>query len=178
MRNTDEIENRLRYLLCEELDRRVSEASLRLPHLCAHNHRQPLDTRKTIAGEPNEDFNRTTDKRGLPLLHTIGLCMLGSERPEDWQGNICEDPIDALRCPYFDPARRKADIWQEFARQLSSIEWLRENMPEAHALYWVLGVEQTTVALPWWKRLWFWVLRIHVEPQLPPFDPDKLLPPP
>jgi len=54
MKTKASIESRVRFLLCEELSRRVREAETRLPHLCIHNHRQPLDTRKSVEDLPNE----------------------------------------------------------------------------------------------------------------------------
>lgn len=178
MRSAVEIEDRIRKLLSEELDRRVSEATRRTPTLCLHNHRQALDTRKRVEDAPNEGYNRTTDKRGLPVLQTIGLCMLGAEEPDDWNGTICEDEIDARRCPYFDPNAKKDDLLRDFLVQLADLEWLQANMPEVAALYWVIGSTRASVRLPWWKRIWYRFRRIQVEPQLPPFDPEKLLPPP
>lgn len=177
MRSAAEIEDRIRFLLCAELDRRVEESTRRKPRLCTHNHRQPLDTRPTVDGDTNDTFNRTTDRRGLPVVQTIGLCMLGANDLENWPGTICEDDIDARRCPYFDPIRKKTDLWQELAVQITDPAWLCANMPEVSALYWVLDAETARVRLPWWKRLWFRVLRINVEPVLPPYDAAHLLPP-
>ncbi len=176
MRDTSEIEDRIRTLLCAELDRRVSEATKRLPRRCVNNHQQTLDARPKIDGEMNENYNRIIDKRGLPVVQTIGLCMLGAYDPTQWNGTICEDPIDAQRCPDFTPKQNKEGLWQEFAEQLSDLAWIREHMPDVAALYWTIS-EAATVRLPWWKRLWFWAMRVKVEPQLPPFDAVQLLPP-
>jgi hypothetical protein len=177
MKPTAEIEARIRYLLCAELSRRVMEAETRLPHLCVHNHRQPLDTRKTVEDLPNEAYNRTTDPehRGLPVAQTIGLCMLGAEDITSWPGNICEDPIDAQRCPYFNPSTSKTVIFERFKANMGDVEWVQQNMPEAYALLWVL--ESVGVTLPWWKRLWFAMLRIHVAPVVTADTVLQLLPP-
>lgn len=176
MRSRAEIEDRIRALLCAELDRRVEEASRRKPHLCKHNHRQPLDVRPIVDGEVNETFNRLTDKRELPVVQTIGLCLLGAQDPTEWRGDICEDDIDARRCPYFDPTHTKADILADMTAQIADPAWVQANLPEVAALYWVLDADRS-LTLPWWKRLWFRLLRINVEPVAPPFDAEKLLPP-
>lgn len=175
MRSQADIEDRIRFLLCEELTRRVQEAQTRLPHLCRHNHRQPLDTRKTVEDMPNDTYNRTTDRNGLPVVQTIGLCMLGAETPETWPGNICEDPIDAQRCPYFDPSANKDSIYRLFKDNIADLEWVRANMSELYGLLWTL--ENGRTSLPWWKRLWFMVLRIRVEPVRKTPDAAHLLPP-
>ncbi len=176
MKTQADIEDRIRFLLCEELTRRVNEAQTRLPHLCVHNHRQPLDTRKTVEDVPNETYNRTTDRNGLPVINTIGLCMLGSDDPETWQGTICEDPIDAQRCPYFDPSVSKESIYQRFKENVGDPEWVRANMPELYGLLWTLDNGHGP-SLPWWKRLWFRALRIRVEPVHTNGETVNLLPP-
>ena len=91
MKSQIEVESRLKGLLCQELDRRVAESTRRLPKMCQHNYRHPLDHRKTVDGIPNPDHNRIA-KHGLPVAQTMGLCMLGSaEDPHSWRGDICEE---------------------------------------------------------------------------------------
>jgi hypothetical protein len=176
MKATSEIESRIRYLLVQELNARVQLAERRLPHLCTHNHRQPLDVRKTVEGEHNEDYNRITRGSSLPVAQTIGLCMLGAESPSDWPGNICEDPIDAQRCPYFNPRFNKQALWTSFAGQIRDPEWLQVNMAEVYGLLWSLNAAELP-KMPAWKRFWYRLLRIRVEPLRPREDPANLLPP-
>jgi hypothetical protein len=173
MRDATEIEARIRFLLVEELTARVKLAEHRLPHLCTHNYRHPLDVRKRIAGEVNENYNRIGTSPGTP---SMGLCMLGASSVEDWPGTICEEPIDAQRCPYFNPKANKKTIWNDFAQQLKDPDWLRVNMPEVYGLLWAINKMQVP-DIPWWKRLWYKLLRIQVEPLSQPEDPEKLLPP-
>lgn len=186
MKSRGDIEARIQSLLVAELDQRVAKANEKLPHHCAHHIRQPLDSRKTIDGEPNPAFNRVSDDKGLPVAQTIGLCGLGKGDPETWNGTICEDPIDAQNCPHqaFEPIATKEQIWDGLIDQFNDPEWAVENLPEAAALAWVAEeaelVEQTArvVALveqvevmgetsevgiyvgpelPWWKR---WIFRL------------------
>jgi hypothetical protein len=65
--------------------------------------------------------------------------MLGSEDPEQWQGNICDDPIDAQRCPYFTPAKDAKTIVAEFMELVKEPSWVETNMPVVSALLWVAG---------------------------------------
>jgi hypothetical protein len=138
MKGETEIRGRLNQLLSEELNRRIASATEKLPRRCVHNYRHPLDQRKKVDGESNENYNRITDNRGLPVLQTIGLCMLGSKDPETWGGTICEEPIDAIRCPVFEPSRKKADLLKEFREQLRDESWTRGNLPEVFSLLWLL----------------------------------------
>jgi hypothetical protein len=177
MKSQADIESRVRALLCDELTRRVREAETRLPHLCVYNHRQPLDTRKTVEDMPNETYNRTSTNEGEPVKQVIGLCMLGAENPEAWPGDICEDPIDAQRCPYFQPTATKEAIYKTFQANVTDLDWVRQNMPEVYGLLWALD-ESGNYRLPWWKLLWFKLVRIHLAPVLSNYDTVKLLPPP
>jgi hypothetical protein len=163
MRDTTEIQNKIHTLLLGELDRRVAEATQRLPRRCQHNHRQVLDSRKDVAGEANEGFNRL-DRTRLPLVRDIGLCLLGSEDPTEWNGDICDEPADAQRCPHFTPLQDKAAILAQFEADLESEGWLDENMPAVASLLWVLDTTAPNYHLPWWKRLWYRLLRLRVEP--------------
>lgn len=171
MRSTAEIQDRIRFLLSEELEHRIDAARARLPHNCVHNARHPLDVRKHIEGEPNAHYNRLEDRHQLPVL---GLCMLGSEDPSTWPGNICEDPIDAKRCPYFTMNRSPEEIKDELTAQIKDLSWVSQNMPEVSGLLWSLGSEDLP-KLPWWRAFWFWILQIRPDglerrPKLPSGD--------
>jgi hypothetical protein len=176
MKTKSEIQARVNELVCAELDRRVAMASERLPTRCVNNYRHPLDTRKQLEGESNPEYNRITNKLGLPVIQTIGFCMLGCNDPENWEGTICEEPIDARKCADFKPMKTKADILPELSQDLKSSAWVNENHPELFSLLWVLGVVPE-FKLPWWKLIWFWVRRIDLEPVAPKIDTSKLLPP-
>jgi hypothetical protein len=175
MKGESEIECLVRSLISKELDHRVAEASERLPHLCINNYRHPLDQRKHIEGESNENYNRITDAKGLPVLQTIGLCLLDSDNPSEWGGTICEEPIDAKKCPYFTPARNKNLILPDLEKNLQDPEWVQGNMPDLFILLWVL--DKTEVKVSWWRKLLFRFKVIKVEPVLPRIDPAKLLTP-
>jgi len=141
-----EIQDRIRALLDEELCARVAKTQERLPVHCRYNYRHSLDTRKNVYGEPNDSYNRITrgdTSAGLPVTQTIGLCLYGSEDPENWPGIICEEPVDALLCP---PQAFTSKTTPEVAKsdleaQIKDLNWLRDNMPGVYTLLWVLGLE-------------------------------------
>lgn len=157
MRSASEVEDRLRAIVVAELRSRLARDVL--PHLCIHNRRQPLDHRRTVYGEPNESYNRISAgvEAGvaLPVLQTIGLCMLGAENPETWTGTICEEPLDAQRCPYFAYKQARADVYREFLTNLQDPVWVEAHLPAAHSLLWVMSaplkVETRPSAL---RRAW------------------------
>ena len=176
MKEDSEVQQRIRTLLTEGFERRVALAEARLPGSCVFNHRQPLDLRKRVDGENNVGFNRIT--RGghgaLPVVQTIGLCMYGAEDPAHWPGTICEDPVDAKRCPpqAFTPKASRDSIKEEFEAQIRDISWVKVNLPEVYALLWALGTETipaptppteeagqevTLVTLSRWAKLLLWL---------------------
>jgi hypothetical protein len=171
LKNPDEIRDRIRGLLAHELELRLEETRKRLPHLCTHNHRQPTDSRKRVDGLANPAYNRIG-----PHGSTVGLCMLGAESPEDWQGTICEDPIDAQRCPYFNPVRSREAVSKEFLAQLQDPEWVVAEMPRVAELLWVLDAVQA-IKIPFWKRWFLRLRRLSLEPVKPVVDPALLLDP-
>jgi len=172
MRTAKEIRERLTGLLVQELERRVSEAKKRLPALCMYHLRHTLDTRKMVNGEPNPNYNTICHPNLAEV--TIGLCMSGSEDCSLWTGNICEDPIDAQRCPVFKAKKQPKAILKALATDLATPGWVAQCLPEAAALLWVLD-EVRVCKLPWWKRLWFRILRVRVEPVIYVEDPVLLL---
>ena len=168
MKSSNEIETRIRQKLGEELDKRLKLAGARLPSHCVHNRRHSLDSRKHVDGEPNSAYNIID----TPTGQTIGLCMLGSEDPESWAGTICEDPIDAQRCPYFVSLQTKEDVIQKFNEQIADVTWLEQSLPEVASLAWVL---ERPVKVSWWAKLKAALFRVKIEPQTKA-DLTKLLP--
>jgi len=172
MRPSSDIKSRIRALVNEELERRIVLATKRLPHMCQHNIRQPLDTRKSIEGEVNPQYNRITSGRGLPVVQSIGLCGVGVDNLDTWEMNICDEPIDALRCPIFLSKSTKETIVKELEGQLLDKDWLAQNMPEVSGLLWSLGDLATPPKLPWWKKILLKAKRVVVEPVSNPQLPE------
>lgn len=137
MKTEEELRARVRELIEGELRRRLEATHEKLPHLCTHNYRHALDTRKAINDEANEGYNRIGDVLHLPLAQTMGLCMLGANDPEQWKGDICDEPIDAQRCPFFKPKKTDAEVTSEFRAQVKDPAWVSENLPAVAALLWV-----------------------------------------
>jgi hypothetical protein len=146
MREVTQVEQRIRDLLTEAFEERARAlVETKLPHLCTYNHRQPLDLRRRVNGDANPGYNRITrdsDLEALAVAQTLGLCMYGAENPEQWPGNICEEPIDAQRCPLFVAKTTREALRKQFEEQIRDSEWVRVNMPEVHSLLWVLANEQ------------------------------------
>lgn len=163
MKSLAQVEDRIRKAVALELERRLLRDVL--PVHCRHNHRQPLDHRRAVYGEPNAGYNRISlgvvDGVALPVVQTVGLCMLGADDPEHWPGNICEDPLDAQRCPQFEHRQSVEDVYRAFVVDLEDPAWVAENLPEVSALLWVIeaAISPVQARAPWWARVWMWFLR-------------------
>lgn len=154
MKSRSEIKAWLHQLIQEELARRLQEAQTRLPHVCVHHHDQPLDYRKHVDGLLNPAYNRISSGRSLPVMQTIGLCMLNSESSEDWRGDICEDPEDALRCPYFQARETREEV---VAKLASSLEHNPSDVSTEIAVLCTVLDDQAVLWVPWWLRWWYWL---------------------
>ncbi len=192
MKESD-IQDRIRKLLDEEFQRRVEASQERLPVCCIYNYRHPIDTRKMLMGEENTEYNRITrgdNRAGLPVMQSVGLCMYGSEDPAKWPGTICEDPVDAMRCPpqAFTPKVTPEVVQKEFEAQIKDADWVKKNLPEVSALLWVLGTEKLpeppppppppedpplpppSIVLTWWAKFCLWLAGLGKHRLLPPGD--------
>jgi hypothetical protein len=166
VKTENEIRKLAEDLLRRDLSDRLAQSSRVLPCNCKYNHKHPLDTRKKVLGCGNSKYNTMDD-----LTRTIGLCMYGAEDPETWPGTICEDDVDAQRCPTFSPLKPSQEVTQEFKSLVQDLDWLEVNIPKVWALYWTIE-QRTPISIPSppagvWQRTWC-ALRNWVS-SLPPF---------
>lgn len=134
MRSEKEIHRQVESLVNHHFEDQVQEKTRRLPNNCVHHLNHNIDVRERVNGERNPAYNRLDGKIGLEV---VGLCMYGSEDKESWPGNICEDELDAIRCPLFTPLQSVGEIKEEFENQLKDPHWVKEKLPEVAALLWV-----------------------------------------
>lgn len=188
MKSRNEVESLARQLLADEYNRRLEANTQRLPVNCTHNHRHLLDVRKLVRGDRNKRYNRISETD-----QTIGLCLLhkgvwsGSpldesghlihDPPEEptWNGDICEDPIDAQRCPMFTQRMSREQVLSDLDRDIRDPEWVETNMPQLSVLFWVLTQPPK---LSWYQRLKLLFVGRRYEPlkALPSSDFNLNLP--
>jgi hypothetical protein len=152
LKTPEEIYLKASEALTAEIEKRVAEASVRQPHKCLYNHGHTLDTRHLLEGEANPDRNRIVRSDGSPVDQTLGLCLYGAEDPTLWPGNICEDDIDALSCPYFTPHESVETVQKQIFLDFSNPDWVRENVPDVGALMWVLELCDVK-PVSWWQKV-------------------------
>ena len=135
MKSNEKVEKKLKQVKKNYLSREYRDKLHRCPENCEYNYRH-----KTV----NEDGRE----------EEIGLCMLGADNPEEWQGLICDDEETAKQCPYFECKHNKESIKKEFEESLNDEVIVANNYKDIAALNWVLDKKEYSWDLGLVKRLW------------------------
>lgn len=175
MRSRTEIENTIKHRILQTYKRMRVEATKRLPDRCRYNHRQALDPAPKYLDVPNPGYNRV-DRRRLPIVPEMGFCMFGAEHAAEWQGNLCDEPIDAQRCALFTSKTTEEQDRQALIANLQDPRWVEDNLPDVAALLWVLGQQEASYTPPWYLRWWWALFPVQLEPVVAPFDLNQVLP--
>jgi len=142
MRAPDEIERRLKKLTSRYKDKYLSKSQGRFHKSCAHNRTHvPTPTVKSESSKMWE--SSLSPRRQVTLIvmqpeMPVGICMYGSEKPETWNGNTCDDDSVSEECPYFTPSQSKEDASAEFDMMLKDDALVLSEYPDVAALQWVL----------------------------------------
>lgn len=119
MKREGKVEEKLRDLRYEHLKSKMEENLTPVPENCKHNYQY------TAEDDDGEEV-------------TVGLCMLGSDNPQEWPGNVCDAPQTAEKCPFFEPKKSEEELKEEFRDEID-----RGEYPDLTALQWVLDRELT-----------------------------------
>lgn len=86
---------------------------------------------------------------------TVRLCMLGSDDPENWPGNICDTVENVRTCPFYRNRYDKDELKAKFDTVLEDPDVLYNEYRDIAMLKWIL--EEEPPALTWWQKfkLWF-----------------------
>jgi hypothetical protein len=130
-----------------------------LPQNCVHNHKHTPE----IVEQDETDLSPTV-KEG----DDIRLCMLGSDNPEEWPGNICQDPLTAKRCPFFENKHNHQDALREYKERIADPKVLAHEYKDIAALKWTLEsdppVELSDKTLG--QRIYFYIFAVFVKFQM------------
>lgn len=86
---------------------------------------------------------------------SVRLCILGSEDPEEWLGNLCETKECARSCPFYKSRHTPQELEAQLEEQLQEEEVLYTEHRDIAMLLWVLG-EERAERRTWVSRLKFW----------------------
>lgn len=139
MRKKSQIKKKLRDAKQKYLTKRYREKLSQCPKNCVYNYR-----------------HKTEDENGEEVQ--IGLCMYGSDNPEEWPGMICDDVETAEQCPYFTCKNDKESIRVDFEEELQDDVVVAHHYKDIAALQWVLGEKVYSWDLVWYQRFHVWLL--------------------
>lgn len=152
MKSEAQLIDRIKVLLVAEWERRVLVRGTRTPEACRNHHWQDLNLRNTADGTPNDAYNRVAVEGGT----RTGLCLYGS-RTEEWSGTLCEDAVDAQRCPHFDPLWSPGLMYADYLLDLADLEWVSSSLAEVQILSWALETLPAPPAPSWVRRVLTWL---------------------
>lgn len=149
----------------------------RLPENCVHNSVQSPRTlpysRSDIETELDLAPRKATTLVVLQPDSPVRLCMYGSDRPDSWNGVVCDSRAVSGSCSLFRPTRSAAEISDEFNSLMADPKYVLERYPDLAALQWVLE-ERSPRPDSWLTRILrrLFLARVRVPPALPPPSPD------
>jgi hypothetical protein len=174
MKTADEVYGRLEKLRVRYLRQHCAAVRARLPHNCVHNYvhtptpqKAPLPTEVELA--PRVVSTLVVVEPQVP----VRLCIYGSDKPETWNGDVCDADGTARECRHFEARVTEEQAMAEFEGLMADDSYVLDKYKDIAALQWVLEERIFKTSLPLWGRLMLWidgVLRRHRKP-------GKLLPP-
>jgi len=89
------------------------------------------------------------------------LCMLGSDDPENWPGNICDTVENVRTCPFYKNRYDKSQLKEDFDELLQDPDVLYNEYRDIAMLLWTLeeDSEVATTTLTWWQKIKLWFVR-------------------
>lgn len=137
MRREAEVRKKLRQVKHQYLSRQYKEKLSLRPENCKYYYE-------------HHEIDKETGKEVV-----VGLCMYGSENPEEWPGTICETIED---CHHFEPKYTKEEVKAEFEESLKDEVVVAHQYKDIAALQWVLDDKVYSWDLAWYQRLHLWLL--------------------
>lgn len=151
MKSPEDIEHRLKKLVDRYKHKYISNAQRKLPSNCLYNRLHvPTGTAKSDSSKLWESSLSPRRQVTLVVLQPerpVGLCTYGSENPETWNGDLCDDESISGPCTKFEPISSKDELTSAFNSLLKDDETVLETYPDIAALQWVLD-----------SRVWEWNL--------------------
>lgn len=141
MKNRDEIEARIRKLVDRYKTKYVNASQARVHRNCSFNR---LHT-PTGNYESNKSWETgISPRRQVTLIvlepeRPVGICMYGSEKPETWSGDTCDDDDVSKKCPMFSPNRSSSSVEEEFDDHMQDDEYVLKHYPDVAALQWAVN---------------------------------------
>ncbi len=148
MKTKSEVESRIIKLKKKHLQLYIQEKCGKTPENCVFN---VLHVDKTIYGDAGFKFDRSIEEYEMlpnvsvtalvlnPDSNVIRLCSYGSDKPEEWNGDICDSVAVSKNCNKFIPIKEEEEARNEFDLLLQDDKYVHKNMPDLSSLQWVIG---------------------------------------
>lgn len=150
MRSREDTEHRLKKLTDRYKNKFVSERLKRKHTNCSHNYLHVPD-QKGVSTKSWESSLAPRKQVTLVVIQPespIGICLFGSNKPNLWNGDVCDDDSVSESCPNYDPLNSKEALEQEFDDNLKNDEWTLSTYPDIAALQWVLNTRVWEIKEP------------------------------
>jgi hypothetical protein len=176
MKTADEVRGRLEKLRIRYLRQYCAAVRARLPHNCVHNCVHMPTLQKTSLPTEVELAPRIVST--LVVMEPqipVRLCLYGSDKPDMWNGDVCDADETARECPHFEARVTEEQAVAEFEGLMADDSYVLDNHKDVAALQWVLGERVFRIPLSLWDRFAIWLdraLRFHRKPvgRLPPAE--------
>ena len=140
MKTVDEVRKRLEKLRFRCLRQHVRLISSKKPQNCVHNFEHvPHPQRNEIPTEVEMVPRVVSTLVVIQPEKPIRLCMYGSDKPESWNGDICDVDDTAQICPYFKSRVSEERAVEEFDLLMVDDDYVFEHHKDIATLQWVLG---------------------------------------
>jgi hypothetical protein len=155
------IERRLRTLRLRYLKKYIAISQDKIPQNCIYNIIHSPVERPNISQFKELDYDEMAACHNATLIVIqpdllIHICTYGSERPDLWNGEICDTDITSKGCKHFQPRIMAEEAKKEFLSKLSDDEYVYDNYPDIATLQWVLEDRVYKYDLSWWEKILVW----------------------
>jgi hypothetical protein len=148
MKSEGKIKQKLKDAKFKYLKRELRSKLRKCPENCQYNVRHNVTSYHYVEGSDKPE-KRTVE---------VGLCMYGSENPEEWSGKICDEDKTAQDCGLFLGKFDKEEVKAQFNSKLEDDALVAEEYKDLAALQWVVGDSIVKWEMPWHQKIWYALL--------------------
>lgn len=173
MKTQDEIQKRLEKLRARYCAKHCSMVLSKKPSNCVYAYKHMPRPRQQST--PIEYEIAPREVTSLVIIQPdspIDLCTYGSDKPETWNGDICDDNV-ACQCRFFKSKIDESNAINDFDKLMADDAYVLEHYKDIAALQWVLNERVYKTRLSLFSRLKIWILnkfRRQEVPKLPKYS--------
>jgi hypothetical protein len=155
MKTQEDIQKRLDKLYSRYLQRYVAISQLRKQ--CSCKWYTEANSLNRVDDIPPMEYDIAPCKSStLLIVQTdlpVGVCTFGSDKPLEWNGDLCDDEYIMKSCKNFSPRISINEATEEFNNLMCDDEYVIENYKDIAALQWVLCTRVKTRRFSGFERL-------------------------